>query len=274
MTERPKPYIGVSGVVDTEQQRFLLDQFAQQNIDDARHLALGVKVVHKTQYLDVANKYGPEWYPVGESALASALEPYDRNSLRVAQVYFDVEHVGDEGYRNKFMERIRRRGAAWLTAVQFDMLPWHRDSKFLDFIENVKSETGFKVLLQAHGEAMNELGPNDIVCKLGGYASALDYILFDASHGNGVQLDTHALRPFLEAAYNSNELSGVGIGIAGGLNAEVVRQDLPELLADYPDLSWDAEGQLHPVGLDGKRPLDMEVTSRYLEASAAVLRSV
>ena len=274
MTERPKPYIGVSGVVNPNQQYYLLDQFAWQGLEDERLLALGVKVVHKTQYLDVENKYGPGWYPVGEDSFASALEPGGGDFLRVAQLYLDVDNVGNANYRDEFMRRVRQRGAAWLTAVQFDMLPWHEDGKYLEFIEQIKGETGLKVLLQAHGEAMAELGPRGVVQKLGQYASSIDYVLFDASHGKGLRLDAGALRPFLEAAYSSEVLSGTGFSVAGGLNAEIVRQDLPQLLVDFPDLSWDAEGQLHPTNINGKRPIDMQAAKQYLEASAAVLRRV
>ena len=274
MTERPKPYIGVSGVVSPNQQYYLLDQFAWQGLDESRHLALGVKAVHKTQYLDVPNKYGPEWYPVGKDAFASALEPGGGDFLRVAQIYLDIGCVDDARYRNELMQRICRRGEAWLNAVQLDMLPWHTEAEYLDFIEQIKSETGLKVLLQAHGEAMKELGPRGVVQKLGQYASSIDYVLFDASHGKGLRLDASALRPFLEAGYSSESLSGTGFSVAGGLNAEIVRQDLPQLLVDFPDLSWDAEGQLHPTDVNGKRPIDMQAAKQYLEASAAVLRRV
>ena len=99
-------------------------------------------------------------------------------------------------------------------------------------------------------------------------------MLFDASHGKGVRMDAMRLYPFIETAYESNELCTVGITVAGGLNSQVVREDLPQLVQDYPDLSWDAEGQLHPVNRDNKRPLDMPIVMDYFDASVEVLRSV
>ncbi|MDN5275524.1 MAG: hypothetical protein JWN33_173 [Candidatus Saccharibacteria bacterium] len=118
--------------------------------------------------------------------------------------------------------------------------------------------------------AMEELGPKAIMNRLGG-AAFIDYLLFDALHGTGTRLDTDALRPFIDSAYESTESFQTGIAIAGGLNAEVVTEDLPALLKDYPNLSWDAEGQLHPVDAQGKRPLDIEKARAYLYASASIL---
>lgn len=273
MTERPQPYIGVSGVTNTRQQQELLDQFNKVGLDEHRLLALGVKATHKTQFLDQENKYGNDWYPIGEEAFTEALEPQS-HSLHVAQAFLDPEYVSDSTYRNEFVERIRRRGAKWLDAIQFDMLPWHTDESLLPFVEKVKYETGLKILLQAHNESMQMLGPDKIVRRLGRYAHALDYVLFDASHGTGVRLETDCLRPFLEASYASDVLQTLGVSVAGGLNSTVVREDLVELVQDYPDLSWDAEGQLHPTCADGTRPLDIDMANEYIVASAEILRSV
>lgn len=273
MNERPKPYVGISGVVNTEQQQFYTDKFHELGLAQSRRLALGVKAVHKTQMLDVANKYGPAWYPVGEAQFADALEP-SGDTLRVAQAYLDIDHVGDPDYRDEFINRICKRGKTWLNAIQFDMLPWHQDESMLGFVEKVKAKTGHEILLQVHGEAMSRLGPDAVPVVLGKYAHALDYILFDASHGKGVRLNSGALAPFVEASHDYWALKNVGIGVAGGLNAQVVREDLPALLSDYPGLSWDAEGQLHEELPDGSRPLSTKRTVSYLESTAHVLKTV
>lgn len=277
MIERPQPYVGVSGVVSLEQQTEIIDTFHESELPNyGRRLLLGVKAVHKTQYLDIENKYGPEWYPVGEEAFANAVAPSPdtTKSANIAQVYLDTDHVGDPAYRDAFSRRIMERGASWLNGVQFDMLPWHDDAAMLPFLEQLKSEYDTQLLLQCHSEAMETLGPREVVRRLGRYAHILDYILFDASHGKGVRLNTEALRPFVDEAYSSGKLESVGIAAAGGLNAMVVRDDLPELVNKYPDLSWDAEGQLHPVNTQGRRPLDRQAVREYFDASATVLKEV
>lgn len=273
---RPQPYIGVSGVINPgiESQ---LEQIATGTglFDSERLLLLGVKAVHKTQYLDIENRFGIDWYPVGEEAFAGALRPRDdtdtASTLATAQVYFDPDYRGDTDYRQQFTRQIVRRGHTWLQALQFDMLPWHTDDTMLDYLAHTKEEFGLSVLLQCHKKAMETLGPKGVVRRLGHYATSMDYLLFDASHGTGTRLDTASLRPFVEEAYSSQLLDSTGIAIAGGLDATAVRDDLPELVNDFPDLSWDAEGKLHPATSHGRRPLDLAVTKGYLSASATVI---
>ncbi|HRQ86509.1 MAG TPA: hypothetical protein PLY16_00180 [Candidatus Saccharibacteria bacterium] len=286
--ERPLPYIGISGVSEfshnttpenTSTQYWLMDQFIwagpeNDNIPNRRQLLLGVKAVHKTQYLDIENRYGREWYPVGEQEFATALDDGGINALKVAQIYFDPNSVSDAAYRDEFTQRICRRGKAWLNTLQFDMLPWQQNDAMLPFIEEVKRRTGHTIILQAHGESMQQLGAKNIAKRLGQYAHVLDYVLFDASHGKGVRMNPYALLPFLDACYESGQLDTVGFGVAGGLNAEVVQDELPILLEAYGDLSWDAEGRLHGTHKDGSFGFDSNAAKRYLQASADILNTL
>jgi hypothetical protein len=268
-----QPYIGVSGVISPDIEASLESMATECGLPNRnRVLALGVKAVHKTQFLDIENKYGQDWYPVGEDSFKLALRHNNPNpdTIGVAQAYFDVEHVHDSEYRAKFLSRIIQRGEPWLEAIQFDMLPWHSNRKMWGFLEDVKQH-GVAVFLQAHGESMSTLGPKDSVRILGQRSELLDYVLFDSSHGTGTRLDTSTLEPFIAEAHEQFDLSRTGIAIAGGLNSESVREDLPQLLNTYPYLSWDAEGQLHPVNVSGKRPLDLDVTRAYLKASSDIL---
>lgn len=277
MTDRIKqPYVGVSGVVNPEIEVALENMALEMGLAEKnRVLALGVKAVHKTQFLDTENKYGPDWYPVGEDSFKNALRHDHPNTdnIGVAQAYFDVEHVHDSEYRARFLSRIVQRGEPWLEAVQFDMLPWHSNGDMWGLLEDAK-QYGVAVFLQAHGTAMSMLGPKNSVRILGQHAELIDYVLFDSSHGTGTRLDTSALEPFIAEAHEQFDLSRTGIAIAGGLHSEIVREDLPQLLSTYPSLSWDAEGQLHPMNVDGKQPLDLDVTKAYLKASSDVLTGI
>ncbi len=268
-----RPYVGVSGVVSPEMQLSLESIASETHLhDNDRLLALGVKAVHKTQFLDIENKYGPDWYPVGENAFTNALRHDDPNpnTISVAQVYLDVEHVDSAEYRQQFLLRIIGRGEPWLQGIQFDMLPWHNNTDMLDFLEKVK-DNNIAVFLQVHKNAMEELGPRGVVRRLGRSAQLVDYLLFDSSHGTGKRLDVETLSPFIAEAHAGLDLSQTGIALAGGLNGAIVREDLPRLVADYPNLSWDAEGQLHPVTSEGKRPLDLGIVEDYLRASSEIL---
>ena len=274
-SERPKPYVGISGIVSPEQQSYYGDIFHKVGLEDAgRRLALGVKAVHKTQFLDTENKYGTAWYPVGEKAFEGAvLKNTDpKKAINIAQAYFDVAHVSDADYRSVFTERIFRRGASWLDGIQFDMLPWHSDKNIAPFLAQLKELHPDKlVLLQCHGDAMAQLGPKHAMRRLGALASSIDYVLFDSSHGTGKRLNVGNLRDFLYEGYASSKLDTVGLAVAGGLNATVVREDLPEIVDTFPQTSWDAEGQLHPINSKGERPLDEEIVGDYLTASRDIL---
>jgi len=272
MIEPKRPYVGVSGVVSPEIQTSLETIATEIGLHRKdRLLALGVKAVHKTQFLDIENKYGSEWYPVGEEAFKNALrhDNPNPNTIAVAQSYLDIEQVDSWQYRQMFLKRIVERGRPWLQAIQFDMLPWHLNPGIWGFLEDVK-EQGLEVFLQAHKHSMETLGARDTARLIGRYANKgiIDYVLFDSSHGTGKRLDTNSLRPFIAEAYDRFEPTKTGVAIAGGLNQQVVSEDLPALIAEYPNLSWDAEGQLHPVDVYGKKPLNLDIAADYLCASS------
>ena len=284
---RPRPYVGVSGVVKQEhvepsglewhewQHQFLQAHAQKVGLFDAgRLLALGVKSTHKTQFEDVENKYGHDWYPVGEEGFSNAINPglLTSDTLTVAQIYLEPSQLEDPSYFHKFANKIQWRGQKWLQAMQFDMLPWDRDEKLLDVVDVTRRYFQTQILMQCHGPAMERLGPKGVAEKLGRYAGALDYVLFDASHGTGKRLDVAALKPFLEEAYSSDELQNVGFAVAGGLNADIVREDLPELLEEFPDLSFDVEGQVHKMKNDGTRSLNMDAAKEYLQAAVEVIK--
>ena len=50
-------------------------------------------------------------------------------------------------------------------------------------------------------------------------------------------MNPNTLRPFLDASYISEQLNGVSFGVAGGLSAEVVHNELATLVKTYPNLS-------------------------------------
>jgi hypothetical protein len=261
---KPVPYVGVSGVVSPEQQQWIRET-AQPIIDRGRALLLGVKAVHKNHWLEIENKYGPEHYPVGKD-IGGSVESTSEDELLVAQVYLDLQAAAQEGesnYEVRFIDKLLGR-AAW-TGVQFDMLPWH-ENEYTGLFGRIKKEAPL-VLLQCHGDIMQKLSPHKVSELLRSYTGLVDYVLFDASHGKGVTLNPDALEPFVDAA---SELTGIGVGVAGGLDERtVLSPEFQKLLAHYPDLSFDAEGKLRP---EGKGALDQDATRAYLASAARVVR--
>lgn len=265
-----------SGLVWHEWQHQFLQAHAEKAglHDSGRMLALGVKATHETQVEDRENEYGRDWYPVGKEEFANAINPrlLTKDTMTVAQVYLKRSEVHNHKYFHTFMNNIHWRGSKWLQAVQFDMMPWDENEKLLRSVGITKQFFQTSTLLHVHGPAMERLGPKGVVRRLGKFASSLDYILFDASHGTGKRLDVTALKPFLEEVYSSEALSGVGFAVAGGLNAEIVYEELPVLLEDYADLSFDIEGQVHQLKNDGTRSLNMDAAKKYITAAVEVIR--
>ncbi|HET6622454.1 MAG TPA: hypothetical protein VFG56_00790 [Candidatus Saccharimonadales bacterium] len=266
-------YVGVSGLVNREQQRELTD-YAGNTLGNRTDtmLFLGVKAVHKTQWLDIENKYGPSWYPVGEEAFADTL---DVGSDAVAQMYLDPEILAaNPQYGTEFIRRVKRRGHHWLNIIQFDLMPYRQNPEAFGYlIHEARREAGlreYKVIVQCHGEAMAE-GPKPAIEKLKRLSpDEIDWVLFDASHGKGLEMEPDALRPFLETGLEDPDLAHVGFGVAGGLDAAAVERYIPELLRDFPEISWDAEGRLHRTD-DGV--LDMQAAKDYLRASGDVIEA-
>lgn len=262
----PVPYVGVSGVVAPEQQQWV-HEAAEPILEKGRKLLLGVKAVHKTHWLEQENKYGPYHYPVG-SSITTSLSRLSEGEMGVAQVYLDLKQAaidGEQRYEERFVEKLLGRNASWLTGIQFDMLPWHQHD-YTQLLQMIK-DRDHEVLLQCYGKIMEQHSPSDVKELLKKYSGLVDYVLLDASHGQGKRLDVEQLQPFIAEL---SAIDGVGLGIAGGLNAKVVLQELPALLAQYPDLSFDAEGNLR-LPENGESALDRNTTTQYLQAAAQVI---
>lgn len=260
---KPRPYVGVSGVVSPEQQVWIRDA-AVPITEKGRRLLIGVKAVDKNHWLEIRNKYGPYHYPVGD-AISHSVSKLSKNEIAVAQVYLDHEAAADRGdkdYEVRFIDKLLGR-CAW-TGIQFDMLPWH-EIDYTALFERIKQQAPL-ILLQCHGDIMKTHTPEQVVELLKPYNGLVDYVLFDASHGKGITLDTNALEPFVDAA---SGLSDIGLGVAGGLNAQVIQSpEFIHLLQDYPELSFDAEGGLRPNKMGA---LDQETTENYLSAAGRVI---
>ncbi len=274
MSIEKRPYVGVSGVVNIDQQFELQDTWHELEAHKIRDLLLGVKAVHNTQWLDRENKYGPTWYPIGALPFANAMFGNQEGVKGVAQIYLDPEAIAsDPTYAERFVDRIQQRGWAWLEAMQFDMLPYDIEdtARWRDLLDEIHGNR-LETIVQCHQRAMST-GPTAAVERLK-QLGPVDYILFDASHGTGKEMDPDDLSRYLDAAYSDEELTANGtlFGIAGGLNADRVYRHMPTIVRRFPNVSWDAEGQLHKsVDNTHDRSLDMAKTNSYLYTSADII---
>ncbi len=81
-------------------------------------------------------------------------------------------------------------------------------------------------------------------------------VLVDPSGGLGLRFDARQVASALEAVAGL----GVGVGVAGGLDARDVARRLPELVQAFPSLSWDAQTQLR-VGSRYERDASGRITA-------------
>jgi hypothetical protein len=239
--------------------------------DLGRRIAFGVKATHTPQWLDKPNDYGTQWYPVGDIGMRGVLTP-GIGSYNVAQMYLKPDILREAPqYGPTFVEKIQRRAGSYLDAIQFDMLPF--DDPDADLRDTLRAVGALDLIVQCHARAMSQ-GPTRAIEMLKRLSDEIDYVLFDASHGTGKTLDTDALLPFLEAAYNDPDFAafGTNFGIAGGLDGPTVESALPAVVAQFPEVSWDAEGKLHDKIEDGgDGSLNMHRVHQYMLSSVRVL---
>lgn len=262
-----RPYVGVSGVTEMHQASLIYALARETGISEHRDVLLGIKATHKTHMLGVENKYGADWYPVGDRIGNVALGCYGLPFwIRpVAQVF--LEDPADADYRDEFTRLLKRRCTPGLYGIQYDLLPWHEPDLtpgLVDYLTRL-SGTGYDVYLQVHADAM-ALGPEAAAAAFEPYADHVAHVLVDSSHGTGTPLDAERLATFLDAFSGFD----IGLGVAGGLGPVLPLLDLVDA---YPDVSWDAESRLHPTRLDGSRRLDLGLTEDYLRASARLVHA-
>lgn len=276
MTERMTPYVGVSGVVNPAQHRELYRIVEPYLHTTGRDLGIGIKATHKPQYDDTENKYGRLWYPVGDEITGVADETLQQHTLNIAQTYLEPEFIAtDPLYPRKFFTKLTDRTEGYLDALQIDMLQYQDDPRGYQPVFREMAITGLMTIVQCHKAAM-EKGPMQAVIDLKRLTDGgrVNYVLFDASHGTGKEMDTTHLASFLAHAYNDPDFAdfGTNFGIAGGLSDTSVATLLAKILPEFPEVSWDAEGKLHSAKSEGgDGSLDMERTRGYLVHSFKLL---
>lgn len=272
---RREAYVGVSGIASPEQQSLLLENDIERRLaNTGRLLALGIKATHKAQFDDVENKHGRYWYPVGDD-ISTALDSDIRDTFNIAQVQLKSELVeADHSYPSIFFDKIHSRTSSVLDAIQINQLRYEQHPEQYAHVIRAMASTGLQTIIQCHGYAM-EAGPQQAMKSLHDLTGKMevDYVLFDASHGRGEKLNPDVIKRFLETAYDDPCFSqkGTNFGIAGGLSAETIEPLLSELLQDFPDISWDAEGRLHDkIKNGGNGQLNIDRAKHYLEQSVDI----
>lgn len=110
-----------------------------------------------------------------------------------------------------------------------------------DFQRYCQSDWCKTIVLQCGKKALNEIGWSSLrlVERLKRYEGLIDYVLIDPSSGGGQEFDPY----FACACFGAigRALPDIGLGIAGGLNAESLDRLLDPIIGAFPGLGFSTD---------------------------------
>lgn len=156
------------------------------------------------------------------------------------------------------LERILMLGGPHINFIQLDMI-WP-DPSVLEKCRRKHPHVSF--ILQIGNSALAQVEDNPLKMweAVKNYDGIVERFLIDRSEGKGRALDARALVRFVDILYE--RMATLGVVVAGGLGPKTVKLVEP-LMAMYPHLSVDAQGQLHEGGSTLEGPFSMERAQEY-----------
>jgi len=251
------PYIGVTGFMSRNEVKQALLVVPK----NSKHkLAVGVLMSSKT-LAGMQNKW-PGRYPKRDDVPTI----FFSDSRAINIIHYNTDNP--ETICKQLMEITLRYdqffdgfqlNVAWPSV---DELRFYRDPHF----SRCLSSKNKHLILQIGAQAMEQVPDlQEFVERLEKYTSVVDSILVDQSAGKGKSLDPAKGGEILRMV---SKHSSLGLGIAGGLNAQTL-DVLKSLIRRFPNLSIDAEGRLRTS--QPEDALDMEKTHAYLRGAYALL---
>lgn len=253
----PKPYVGISGVAHYEQHTALFNIALRERLDNLGHfMMIGVQATTKTQVLEVENRRGRMWHPVGESIADAAASEDSGLTKPFVHCAFIKEPDLAQGITN-----VMRRTRHYNRGIQFNGLPWVSQD-YRPFLHNFHETYPDQLtVIQANGRTLNSHSPTEVAQEL--TTMPVDYLLLDPSGGVGIEFDPKTIKPYIDEVYQRHIPAGVVV--AGGLESENVEQLFGPLKEIYPGLSCDAEGRLRK-GPEGVTELDLQAAEDFVLA--------
>ncbi len=246
------PYIGITDFTHPGQVRQMLRTFQLRPIP--RKLHVGVMMSRKT-----LNGLGTKWaiaFPAKETI----------SDIFYSEEAYNCLHYADSERDPDLAENLSSAigwGRDYIDAVQLD-LTWPEPAAIADGIRCSRKK--IEVILQIGQRAFNEVNndPAALIAKLEAYTGIIHRVLLDKSMGQGKGMDAKGLIPFARAI--RNRFPDMGIGAAGGLGPDTMHLVEP-LLAEFPDLSWDAQGRLRRSGDALNDPIEWDLAETYVTKS-------
>lgn len=246
----PAPYIGICDFPNSKKVKVMSEIMAEKSLPMSRRLLMaGVMISRKTM-----NGIPSKWTDVWP----------DKNDLR--NIFYrhhrtlNCLHYADFEGKDVLTNLVRAStfGGPNLDALQLDMI-WPDIDALWDF-RDLRSD--LKIILQVNERAMSMQGddPEKVALLIEQYSPAINYVLLDKSMGRGKGLDAQALLPYCRAIRQCTP--ELGLAVAGGLGPDSLDL-LDPIIAEFPNISIDAQGQLRVDG-NSMKEIDWGRAALYL----------
>lgn len=248
-----KPYVGITDFTTWAQVQQMVSVFqANKQPGSERLLGVGVMMGYKT--LKGIESIFSEVFPKKE-LIANILSSVGTGTFNCLH-YADYWH--QQGFVDDLAEAIYWGGSS-MNAIQLDMT-WPDPLEVKRAVQ--RSGRDIEVILQIGQKAFEEAGndPEKVREFLNRYNGIIHRVLLDQSVGHGIPMKAKILLPYAKAIKRA--FPELGLVVAGGLGPKTTHLIEP-VIAEIPDISTDAEGQLRPSG-DILDPIDLDMSSEYL----------
>lgn len=246
-----KPYIGITDFANFEQVERMRRVFEQRLPSGSnRILHIGVMMSFKTLN-GIPNRWQNVFPPKENIA-----EIFSSDKVYNCLHYADYDN--NPNLAKNLAEAVAFGGAN-INALQLDMI-WPNPNEITKVM--AISPQKIEIILQIGKNALEKVDndPRKVVEQLVKHNGVISRVLLDKSMGRGLGMDAKILYPFAKAI--SENYPKIGIGVAGGLGPDTLHLVEP-LIAEFPNLSIDAEGRLRPSG-NIMDPIDWDMAEKYL----------
>lgn len=254
-------YIGIADFTDFQQVQQMLEVFTAFRLAGSkRMLQVGAMMSQKT-----LNDLPTVWanaFPPKENIAHIFGSDGAYNCLH----YVDYYHSPD--FRRDLTNAISFCGAR-IDALQLDMI-WPSPVQVAEGV--IASRKRIDVILQIGRKALEIAGndPKAVVARLADYEGVIQRVLLDKRMGRGLGMNARVLLPFVRAIKEAYPT--LGVGVAAGLGPKTMRLAEP-LIGEFPDLSFDAQANLHRDG-SALKPIDLNLAEAYLVKALALVHQL
>ena len=253
------PYIGITDFTSSEQVRDMLGFMDDLTFSDPlfdRVLHVGVMMSRKT-LMGIETKWAKA-FPPKENIARIFSHPEAFNCLHYAN-FDNSTCIADE------LELALSYGGEYLRAIQLDMT-WPDPDDIRRAVQRYGEDIEVIMQIGKQAQAMFGDDPKKVAGHLERYEGVVDRVLLDKSMGMGLGMDAMAMLPFLREI--SERIPQLQLVVAGGLGPTSLHL-LDPVLAEFPRISFDAQGKLRPSGDALNEPLDWHYVRSYLYQAIA-----